>query len=421
MSFSSFTENTVNSTEWVFNVNKPEIINNQNVLSHFTKDALVVSCQQTKSTPGVLLKRIPVSPHKTYEMTVYGCSDSPNAFLIAYYRQHRLSKNYTFLPVRKNNEQRYESRTISFYSGDLTTIHIGVCFTEPEMGDTMYIKRINLIEKANTTPTSTPPLQEQIAYNAHTTVSSHKNQTQNTQPNFESNQNEMFSWNANQYQSLICKQMFTSFIMDVAQVDVQTSNGTPAVFLKVYIQSHKFIKVVCDGYTSYDSDFRLCVYCPTTSKDLSPYDVFLKQVKSRHEMDVIIPDMCEYVLVGVTCVNPVKGKTAFLNSLKVVHINEIEQVDTVPQKIYTEGSVKRTQTTDAILESPDILESPGTQETSTNKNQTPLRNIRPRQIPEEIKNIELQIFNLIESINDMNVNLTKTEKKLIEKIRRNTS
>lgn len=420
MSFSSFTENTVNSTEWVFTVNKPEIINNQNVLSHFTKDALVVSCQQTKSTPGVLLKRIPVSPHKTYEMTVYGCSDSPNAFLIAYYRRNRLSKNYTFLPVLKNNEKVFESRTISFYSGDLTTIHIGVCFTEPEMGDTMYIKKISLSEK-NTTSTPTLPQSDNNIYNTDTSNPFLPEKNTEFNSRIDENQNEMFSWNANQYQSLICKQMFTSFIMDVAQVDVQTSNGTPAVFLKVYIQSHKFIKVVCDGYTSYDSDFRLCVYCPTTSKDLSPYDVFLKQVKSRHEMDVIIPDMCEYVLVGVTCVNPVKGKTAFLNSLKVVHINEIEQVDTVPQKMYTEGSVKRTQTTDAILESPDVLESPGTQETSTNKNQTPLRNIRPRQIPEEIKNIELQIFNLIESINDMNVNLTKTEKKLIEKIRRNTS
>jgi len=411
MSFSSFTRN---QTEWVYNENKPEITNNQNVLSHFTKEALVVSCQQTKSTPGVLLKRIPVLPNKPYELTVYGFSDSPNAFLIAYYRQHRLSKNYTFLPVRKNNEQRYESKTISFYSGDLTSIHIGVCFTEPEMGDTMYIKRISLVEKVNTTSTYTPP-QEQIAYNTHTSVSS------STQPITESNQNEMFSWNANQYKSLICKQTFTSFIMDVAQVDVQTSNGTPAVFLKVYIHSHKFIKVMCDGYTSYDSDFRLCVYCPSTSKDLTPYDVFLKQVKSRHEMDVIIPDTCDYVLVGVTCVNPVKGKTAFLNSLKVVHVNEIEQVNTVPQQMYRESSVNRTQTTDEILESPDVLESPGTEETTTHKNPTPHRNIRPRQIPEEIKNIELQVFNLIESINDMNVNLTKTEKKLIEKIRRNTS
>jgi hypothetical protein len=76
-----------------------------------------------------------------------------------------------------------------------------------------------------------------------------------------------------------------------------------------------------------------------------------------------------------------------------------------------------------LLESPGMLESPGIceDEESCTPDTHEKSCIRPRQIPEEIKNIEVQIFSLIDSINNMNVNLTKTEKKLIEKIRSNTA
>ena len=59
-------------------------------------------------------------------------------------------------------------------------------------------------------------------------------------------------------------------------------------------------------------------------------------------------------------------------------------------------------------------------ETTTVQNNGENKEPVVQNIPQKIKNIEVDIFNLVESINEMNIDLHQTEKKLLKRIHENT-
>lgn len=400
--------------QWTPSRNTPALQGNQHVMIHKSQSVYSVITHQSTSTPGALLRNIPIKPYTEYRLMVTGYSKTHRAFLMAYSGKVRLSPNYILLPESRGSVEAV------FTTSSMTTINIGVCFTGPQVGDMFYVEEIVL--DATKAPSNQIALPDNdFSLSSKTTQPTHTSPQQITYP-------KMVSWSYFQYASLICQATHVELMDEVCQCSVVTGNGTPAVFMDIHIPRGKNIRFTMRGYTSYP-DFRLCVYSPSQKKELTSCTVPVGEVLSNQFVE-FTNDQDSHIWVGWTCTRPRKGYTAFIQSMD---IREVLFVD----ECFTNGSIDSIEIPFSkslalsipsgdfeLMESPGIiLESPGicddeegcTPDTHEN------RCIRPRQIPEEIKNIEVQIFSLIESINSMNVNLTKTEQKLIEKIKNNTA
>lgn len=404
---------------WNAQRNEPQLQANQNVVVHKNNSAFIVTAQQTTSTPGALIKNVRLHPDIDYTFTATGYATSPNAFLIVYNGKHRLSPNYVVLPTTRGNV------SIHFNPQKLRSVNIGICFTRPQIGNTFYIEEM-LLDTTSSTKISNESskkddaIEEQQLEPPKSPVPSvHTSPQQIAQAKF-------VSWTYHQYASMICQSSHVELINDVAQCTLISSNGTPGVFIDIHVPVGVSIRFTLNGYTSY-SDFRLVVYSPDHKKELISSRVLIGEMPREHFVEFKnIEDDCLWV--GLICTTARKGATAFIKSMDVREVAFVDErftngsiptIETPFQKSLA-LSVPRRRTSLEIMESPGVMESPGEDEEIQTKPPCS-HDIQPRQIPEEIKNIELQIFSLVDSINNMNVNLTKTEQKLIDRIRKNTS
>lgn len=411
--------------QWFPSTNTPPLKANQHVMIHKSDKAYIVTTHQSTSTPGVLIRNIPVQSNTEYKFAVTGYSNTPNAFLMAYDGKTRLSPNYVLLPESRGTVEAV------FTTTSMRIIHIGICFTRPQIGNTFYVENITLdtmsIQNSSQTPESS--LSTDVV-TASSEVSSAASSTALQSVNASPQQiahSKMVSWSYFQYSSLICQATHVELADDVCQCSVVSGNGTPALFMDIHIPIGKSIRFTMSAYTSYP-DFRLCIYSPSQNKELISCAVPVGEVLSEQYIE-FTNENNSHIWVGLTCTRPRKGYTAFVQSMDIREVSFVDEcfmngsIDSIEIPYKKSLALSIPSGRSEIMESPGMMESPGicddeevcTPDTHEN------RCIRPRQIPEEIKNIEVQIFSLIDSINSMNVNLTKTEKKLIEKIKNNTA
>lgn len=408
---------------WNAQRNEPQLQANQNVVVHKNNSAFIVTAQQTTSTPGALIKNVRLHSGTDYTFTATGYATSPNAFLIVYNGKHRLSPNYVVLPTTRGIV------SVDFNSQQLRSVNIGICFTQPQIGNTFYIEEMLLDTStaiSNESSRKDDVIEERTLEPAKPPVpptpSVHTSPQQIAQAKF-------VSWNYHQYASMICQSSHVEVVNDVAQCTLISSDGTPGAFIDIHVPVRKNIRFTLNGYTSY-SNFRLVVYSPDHKKELISSRVDIGEVLGEHFIEFQnTEDDCLWV--GLVCTEAKKGATAFIKSMDVREVAFVDECFTdgsiptieIPFQKSLALSIPQRRRSMEELESPGIMESPGEMEETPSKPHHPpcSRDLHPRQIPEEIKNIEVQIFTLIDSINNMNVNLTKTEKKLIDKIKQNTS
>lgn len=406
--------------QWTPQRNVPAIQANQNTIIHKTPSVFIVTTHQDRSTPGALIRNVPVQPNTEYRLMVTGYSNHNNAFLLAYSGKERLTPNYILLPQSRGTVEAVITTT------SMRVIHIGVCFTRPQMGQTFYIEEIVLDATVSPSFQTILPDKEIVENNTvPSIVTDDKKAIQTSTQQIA--QAKMISWSYFQYTSLICQATHVELAEDVCQSTIVSANGTPAVFMDVHIPTGKNIRFTLKGYTSYP-DFRLCVFSPTQRKELITCTIPVAEVMTEQFVE-FNNESDTRVWVGITCTKPKKGYTAFIESMDIREVSFVDEcfadgsVDSIQVPYVKSLALSVPSSMNELLESPGMLESPGIceDEESCTPDTHEKSCIRPRQIPEEIKNIEVQIFSLIDSINNMNVNLTKTEKKLIEKIKSNTA
>lgn len=398
---------------WTNHLNSPPLHRNQNVVIHRANDSVIVVSQQTHSTPGVLLKELNVTPNTEYKFEVEGFATSQNAFILVYQNKQRLLSEYTFLPLNTNGTVK-----VVFNSNMNTTINAGVCFTSPQIGNTIYLKEMTLTA-INRKGDQNYPVSEKLSSSADGNV---------IQERKESVQ-QYLTWTAWQHKQLINHGTHTQLSQNVVQVNVTGTSKTPGTFIEAFLPRNKYFRFNVIGYSNHN--FRLCVFDKTISTELSQHQVDIKQFQDNHMIEFKTEDDGDYLLGISATENVMKGQSCFIESMTLSEIPSVSESFLYSSKQITtmfapNAHELRNQTQERLknehLESPgynECLESPGLDDMSTAKKK-PNRSVQPRQIPAEIKNIEVQIFDLIDSINEMNIDLSRTEKKLIEKIKSNT-
>ena len=402
---------SLNIIHWKSSMNQPPLYTNQNVIIQTGPNGHIITSQQTHSTPGVLLRNVQVSPNTKYRFKATGYANSSNAFFLIYQNGRRLLSKYVYLPL-------WKKQTISaeFDSKTNTSINMGICFTGPAIGNTVYLEEM-LLDKISQTPELPLIVSNQYA-----------------QKTLQQPQENMFlDWTAEQYQLLINNATHTSLSQNLAQVNITADNGTPGVFIKVPTPENTPMRFILRGYTNHSS-FRLCALSYKTKTELTNTRRTINSISQEHVLEFSSANNTN-IFVGIISEVPMKGQSLFIKSMtlqqittmqdKFISPNHNERIE-IPYK-ETISNIHPQQSSSSIqleiLESPgECLESPGLHdEHKFEKHVETCKKLHPRQIPAEIKNIEVQIFEIIDSINNMNINLSKTEKKLIEKIKLNTS
>lgn len=398
---------------WTKDLNGPPLHRNQNVVIHRANDSVIVVSQQTYSTPGVLLKELKVTPNTEYKFEVEGFATSQNAFILVYQNKQRLLSEYTFLPLNTNGTVK-----VVFNSNMNTTINAGVCFTSPQIGNTIYLKEMTLTE-INRKGAQNDPASEKLSSSADGNVIEERKESVQ----------QYLTWTAWQHKQLIKYGTHTQLSQNVVQVNVTGTSKTPGTFIEAFLPQNKCFRFNVIGYSNHN--FRLCVFHKTISAELSQHQVDIKQFQDNHTIEFKTEDDGDYLLGISATENVMKGQSCFIESMSLLEIPAVSDSFLHSSKQITtmfapNAHTLRMQTQKRLknehLESPgydECLASPGLDDILTARKK-PNRSVQPRQIPAEIKNIEVQIFDLIDSINEMNIDLSRTEKKLIEKIKSNT-
>ena len=396
-----------------------------------------VNCLQGHSLPGVLLKSISVEKSKKYRIAIIGQNVGPqNAFIMVLCKNtnRQISPNYRFLP------SMYSRTTMDFFTTSTTTvIDVGVCFAAPG-----FHKSFSLSSVVVYSP-STPLLKEDIDMLQVQDLKQDSNQepqkNQINEPDiksinikneeydelYSSNSSLLFEWSAMsnvppiQRNQNIIIQKFPGLM----QIINQQTQGTPGVIHTISVTPNTNYYLSINGYSSKHNN--KIIVSTKNGKSLLK-NQFLNMYLPQTRSDTIVyfnSHSNTTILIGVCFkMNTSIGQEFSISSMKVKEIDEsiIPSQEEINIRFNTVFPGHNT----FIDESPGYDSSPSNFPDSVsssyeNTEQSEKKELPViKSIPQKIKTIEIEIFNLVESINDMNIDLNRTEKKLLKKIQENT-
>tara|TARA_B110000285_G_scaffold41190_1_gene45249 strand:- start:2011 stop:3123 length:1113 start_codon:yes stop_codon:yes gene_type:complete len=365
-----------------------------------------------------------------YKIAVIGQSmEKQNAFIIVISKRtkRRLSPNYVFLPTS-------HSRTcLTFYTGDNDTVlDIGVVFTTPEFNDIFYISSIVLYVPSDpllatdidiVTPCSDIPSYDSPIVFQEPLLATQEPVTSEAllyDELYSSEPPRLFDWTALSNTPPIQrnKNVIIQHSGGLISVINQQMDSTPGVVHSITVSEHTNYRFDLNGYSFHNNNF-IIVSSVTGLNLLKNQFKFVGLPLSRSTVSVYFNSgHHSTILIGICFKEKTSiGQEFYLSELIVSNTNEI-----IPElnaiDIRFESLTFSDHSPDDHSPSPPKKDSDsGDTDPGTNTvEELPIIS----SIPQTIKHIEVEIFNLIESINDMNIDLTTTEKKLLKRISDNT-
>jgi len=398
--------------QWKYSTDLDKIYKNQNVEFIKVSNGLNVISKQNKSTPGALLLNVKVKSNTRYKISIVGKS-SANAFIFVCgsVSRKRLCKQYVYL------NKILERKSIEFVTGTLdTTIDCGICFTKPKINDscllqkiTLYLKKIDTVNEIKESNSNVIP--DNISVTENILINKNINQYNSQHRFYWSSIENNINFRTN-YNVLIQNEPTQMCVIN------QQSNNTPGILQKVMVDPYKNYKLIVNGR------------CPQKNAKIIISDI---RGSLFIEKDMYLPFENEPVegifnsgenteiYIGVCFEeNTPIGEIFYISSIELVLYNKKFAIDFSNKIKLNLSNTSPSNVGNIKDESPDCIhdESPDRIITNTNTNTKEQNN--PVNIPKEIKLIENNIFNLISAINDMDIDLERTEKRILENLNKNT-